>query len=384
MKLTPIKRSVVAVSIALLVTATVAIPVSAAPPLPPLQVLDQPRKALVEALAKAYLSLHNEQLVDANSATAAVALPSGLEAPLVARVSGNLAELRASKQRLADAGERYSRYETSTHMIAMTSTGRKTVARIEERTRFDYVKVHGDEPEFTDFRVERDFTFVRSNGKWKLSDVQLVPNEGPVPINEVIPAQSVSPAVAPNKMSSDTSRLSGPLNVAAKESKMQDGEVTAQASYNYNAMADYVIKWAYKPYNPAYIQLENDCTNFISQALRAGGWTDVQGLSVRSNNAWWYTPGVNYSFIWSAAENWYWFATGSGRTYTLNNIWQMLLADVLQADWNRDGNINHTMMVSYVGTSDLYLAYHTADYRYRSLTSLLEKYPNAWWYAHRT
>lgn len=62
----------------------------------------------------------------------------------------------------------------------------------------------------------------------------------------------------------------------------------------------------------------------------------------------------------------------------------MGLADVLQMDFQRDGSIDHTMMVTYVASSDLYLSYHTTDTLNRSLSSIIASYPSAWYWAHRT
>ena len=155
----------------------------------------------------------------------------------------------------------------------------------------------------------------------------------------------------------------------------------AAASYNYSAMANYATKY-WKDYNTAYRRMSNDCTNFISQAMRAGGWGMVTGW-YQSNNVWWYNS-LNQSWTWGGAENWYWFATGSGRTSTLGNVWYTGLADVLQIDFDRNNNINHTMIVTYVTSSQRYLTYHTTDTLNRSLSSILSAYPSAWYYAHRT
>src|SRR5215468_10804830 len=45
--------------------------------------------------------------------------------------------------------------------------------------------------------------------------------------------------------------------------------------FDRRAAADYAMKWAlmYNPYWP--IDPASDCTNFISQALHAGGWTMI-------------------------------------------------------------------------------------------------------------
>ena len=47
--------------------------------------------------------------------------------------------------------------------------------------------------------------------------------------------------------------------------------------YNYQAMMDYAYNWAYGR-NSAYPNYGNDCTNFVSQAMEAGGWAETGGF----------------------------------------------------------------------------------------------------------
>ncbi len=123
----------------------------------------------------------------------------------------------------------------------------------------------------------------------------------------------------------------------------------ATAAYDYAAMAAYAERyWAV--YNPAYrtfAERGGDCTNFVSQAMRAGGWTDVGGWYKDDNN-WWYNS-VNQTTTWINVSYWYAFAAlRSHRTYILAQPEQMGLADVLQADFQNDGSKDHTMIVSYL------------------------------------
>ncbi len=105
-------------------------------------------------------------------------------------------------------------------------------------------------------------------------------------------------------------------------------------------MAAYADKH-WKKSNSSYRVYGNDCTNFISQAMRAGGWKMTSGSfsSRKSNKKWFYASKTwTTSYTWAGAENWYWFAVKhSKRTKPLNNVWKLLKADVLQADWKKDG-----------------------------------------------
>jgi hypothetical protein len=216
-------------------------------------------------------------------------------------------------------------------------------------------------------------------GSWRT--LQYV-GEGLAPINEVVEDDGAVDALAqPQFPTSDTPIDSSLLRTRKTTEKGGQGEVIALAYYDYVAMANYALTYVYN-YNWAYRSFSHDCTNFISQAMYAGGWTMVDGDRT-SNGAWWY-GWFTQSYTWAGAHNWYFFARGSGRTSYLSNVWYMLLADVLQMDFTRDGRIDHTMIVTVVGISDLYLTYHSTDTKNRSLRSIITQYPNSWYYAHRT
>jgi len=324
-----------------------------------------------EQIASAYLKDRNSELVSGPVKDTAAPPTDAVAPDLAVREDRLKATLRSRRQELAASGERYTRATTTTQVLKTTRTGQKLVLRIEEETRLDYERVDGTEPPFTSFVASRDFSFTLTpKDGWILRDVRLMDRNAIAPINDVhtaAPEMTGNEAAGAGRAPSATSR---------------DGGTVAMKAYSYSAMANYATRyWRY--YNSAYRRMTNDCTNFISQAMRAGGWAMNSGW-YRSNSSWWYNS-LNQSFPWGGAENWYWFATShSHRTYILSNIWSMGLADVLQMDFDRNNNINHTMIVTYVGSSQRYLTYHTTDTLNRSLSSILSSYPSAWYYAHRT
>jgi hypothetical protein len=81
---------------------------------------------------------------------------------------------------------------------------------------------------------------------------------------------------------------------------------------------------------PAYpVYGDTDCTNFVSQTMRAGGWATVGGsawdilVNRGDNSKWWYGYSPSQcSYSWGAAQNWHLFAnTYSGRTYILSSVY---------------------------------------------------------------
>ena len=146
-------------------------------------------------------------------------------------------------------------------------------------------------------------------------------------------------------------------------------------TYSGTAAASYATKW-WSSTNSTYGRFSNDCTNFVSQALLAGGWKMATGSSYcgnrKSNDVWWFKqdgcdrtwpiPNVNASHTWGGAQNFYQFVKASGRGSRAKSVSDLNVGDVLQADWDNNGNISHTMIVTKSTPTNTYLTYHTSDH----------------------
>jgi Putative amidase domain len=146
--------------------------------------------------------------------------------------------------------------------------------------------------------------------------------------------------------------------------------------YNRIAAVNYARTWTRtgaQSYNPVWgsREVNSDCTNFVSQALYAGGWEMVTG-EVRSYRCWWAeqlsSTGIGRSFTWSGASPFYEFLQASGRAYWVNSPSQLSIGDVVQL---RDigeggGAVSHTMIVTMAvppfSGNDIHLSYHSTDY----------------------
>jgi hypothetical protein len=125
--------------------------------------------------------------------------------------------------------------------------------------------------------------------------------------------------------------------------------------YYSNSAAAYSDRWAMGS-NSAYWNLASfwpggDCTNFVSQALQAGGRTYSWGPQ-NSDSAWWYNTSFTctrdcWSYSWAGARN-LWanlIATPAGAS--VGRVEFVRAGDLIFADWNRpDGLIDHVMIVS--------------------------------------
>jgi hypothetical protein len=147
-------------------------------------------EAQLALAAKTFLEDRNQQLMDGSSPSAAP-VPQHLSAALAARVTRDNLALRELRDTLSRLGERYTGFKTDVRIIETREVDGGLVSRVEERSFFDYARVRGDEPPYTAFRVEREFTFSRQGDTWVLEDVRLLDPDALAPINEVV---TVSPA----------------------------------------------------------------------------------------------------------------------------------------------------------------------------------------------
>ncbi|MEO8689935.1 MAG: amidase domain-containing protein [Solirubrobacteraceae bacterium] len=169
--------------------------------------------------------------------------------------------------------------------------------------------------------------------------------------------------------------------------------------YSRAAAAAYARTWAMSD-NPVYGRIEpNDCTNFVSQALFAGGWGMVGGScdDRKDRNVWWFNPmqcrwvggrpwtqEVKASFSWGGAQNLYWFMQESSRGAEVSDPMDLEIGDVLQMDMGpghyNAGRIGHSMIVTDKNASDLLLSYHEDHHLDEPWSAIKSRYPGARWY----
>jgi hypothetical protein len=145
-----------------------------------------------------------------------------------------------------------------------------------------------------------------------------------------------------------------------------NGNGGALQLYAASTAVAYAKKWALST-NASYPRDGNDCTNFVSQAVSAGGWAMAGGSCSdrKDDSAWWYGdsqcwyPGVHRSYTWGGAQNFYNFAASSGRAKAAANISDLAEGDVLQVA--HGGHVGHTTMVTGKTGGNLLLSYHTND-----------------------
>ncbi|MDS1029006.1 amidase domain-containing protein [Bacillota bacterium LX-D] len=125
-------------------------------------------------------------------------------------------------------------------------------------------------------------------------------------------------------------------------------------SYNRQKAVEYALTYALSP-NPQYQYISVDCSNFISQCLRAGSAPMVYGTS----RPWWYnnmgtanTDDDRWSVSWAVAHSLYWCLKVRGKTnfwglrgIEVSNLAELELGDIIQYE-GEDGVIYHSAIVT--------------------------------------
>lgn len=123
--------------------------------------------------------------------------------------------------------------------------------------------------------------------------------------------------------------------------------------YDWNAATLYEAQW-FNGRNPAYRDYGGvDCTNFVSQALYAGGEVMVAG-------GWAYSPA--YTLAWvnvNAHRNW---MLNNGRGYSASAASSLSYGDLIYYQWPGDSIPNHaTMVTGYDGNGTRLVSMHSPE-----------------------
>ncbi|WP_236570247.1 amidase domain-containing protein [Streptomyces mexicanus] len=291
-----------------------------------------------------------------------------------------LSQLRGRKDRLEQLGERYSSASTSVTLNATEVKGRHAKAEVTETTTLTYEKVRGNEPKTTGFQAHHELSFqADKHGNWQLTGIK--DTDDGVAVNQPTTPTVTEPATGDDDSPPAATRASTSRNAPAKAKNLTSG------AYDYKAMAAYAQKY-WNKYNPDYPDFSGqgaggDCTNFVSQSLKAGGWKHVPGYT----NDWhkWFGTADIQSDSFVGVNEFSWFALSSKRVTSLPYVYQLDVGDVLQMDFNRDGSKDHSMIVTYRSPQGVpYVSYHSTNTYNRSVASLIASYPNAYYYAYRT
>lgn len=292
---------------------------------------------------------------------------------------GFLKAVSRYRQQLAEAGEEYESVRSEAKVESKSLHNDGTIHVVVKETTYLTIKGMGTD---TGYSTKHELIFQQgTDGNLVLDkDIFLEPT-GLLPLHEA--EKYVNSTSAYYGTVDDDLVINDVIRSAetVRPSNRFAHPFSLKAGYNYAAMASYLERY-WSNYNPDYRRFDNDCTNFVSQALRAGGWQDKTGWYGNANY-WWYNS-LNQSRSWINVDYWGTFARNSGRTSMLSNVWYLQRGDVLQVTNPGSGQKVHTMMVSYVNNGVPYFTYHTSNRYRRSMNQVLLDWKDATYYAYRT
>ncbi len=102
-------------------------------------------------------------------------------------------------------------------------------------------------------------------------------------------------------------------------------------------------RW-WNSYDPAYPALSDDCTNFVSQVLLAGGLIQVPAAG--RHQGWWYRhKKEGWSFSWAVSQALYQFLISSHRAVQHPDPSALQAGDLILYDWSGSGRWRHTAVI---------------------------------------
>ncbi|WP_042356606.1 amidase domain-containing protein [Bacillus rubiinfantis] len=150
-----------------------------------------------------------------------------------------------------------------------------------------------------------------------------------------------------SELISDTAVPPPLLSTNDEEVSLVADNLEERSSFQYNRLkaVQYAERW-WNTYNPAYQKFENNCTNYISQCLRAGG-SPMRGQPNRGVG-WWYQH-TNWSYSWAVAhalKNYLSTSKTGLRAKQVSSPDQLMLGDIICYDFEGDGRFNHNTIVT--------------------------------------
>lgn len=153
----------------------------------------------------------------------------------------------------------------------------------------------------------------------------------------------------------------------------EHSEMTTSQGYQPLQAVAYAEKY-WNSYNPAFRYFAtDDCTNFVSQCLLAGGFPMVGGN--RRDQGWWYRHAAkgraaNWSYSWAVAHSFYLFllqlSQKGQRVQRMSSPYELQRGDVICYDFEGDGRWNHNTLVTAKDADGAPLVHaHTDNSRYR-------------------
>ncbi|MDR6226818.1 amidase domain-containing protein [Desmospora profundinema] len=151
--------------------------------------------------------------------------------------------------------------------------------------------------------------------------------------------------------------------VEEEEETLQGNSMKEANGYDRKKARDYAYQWWNKRNNEEYGYYSRamggcydcwyDCTNFTSQAMKAGGLVEWK------SDPWWYYSDTKPSYAWGLANSQ--FKHLEKRAEPATSLSELKVGDIVHGDLNGDGHINHSAIVTRIEYGRIYVTQHTTD-----------------------
>jgi hypothetical protein len=345
---------------------------------PPDPVVPTTTRSAVENTVESYFALQDTSWKRTGPApTVAELTTPGFSAA----ASDRLTDLDEVVATLAEDGIVADSVSVSTTLTSLSVHGTEATGIASVITRITWAPSVGVPPSAAE--VDYTVTLSQHGAAWKVADaraVDLAPDlaaDGDAPPTDTIdlgppsstdrsnrPGNLPPKTTAPETEGTSTTGRTGATASSTDRRKVPPGT-------DYQKMADYAIYWS-KPErkNTDFHSYDNDCTNFVSQALHAGGWPGSGGtnfLNYKDDHRWAHDVGNVFKYLdtysWVSAKHLANYTVLSERTDPLIYLWDGQVGDILFTDWDPDntpdGTIDHAMMVTSRTHGEPFISQHS-------------------------
>ncbi|SFS82635.1 amidase domain-containing protein [Marininema halotolerans] len=155
----------------------------------------------------------------------------------------------------------------------------------------------------------------------------------------------------------------------SKETKPQQKPRVESNGYNRTKAVEYAYKWWNKRNNAKYGYYSKanggcydcwyDCTNFISQVLKEGGFKEKKGRYDWYD--YWFYSDKKPSLTWGVAHSLFKHMKYVRKAEQATRPSDLEVGDIVNADFEKDGRIDHSVVITKIKHGIIYATYHTSD-----------------------
>ncbi len=199
-----------------------------------------------------------------------------------------------------------------------------------------------------------------ATGGYEVADDTIVNTDGSYSKPDPNPNEEAASTTTSSAAGGDT-RFTRPAVYTARTARTYAAGTANRAGLDYIKAMQYAELWtdaAHKDkMNPKYPDYgDNNCTNFVSQAIEAGGLKTTAATVLNRNHedVWtgfiWGTPKMS-TLTWHNVEANYTYMSKHSNAFTVeNNVQRIGGGGLVYADWQNDGKYDHAMIVvGYIG-----------------------------------